>query len=109
LSRLAQRLNNIPIPRNVAQLVDDTIGNLTQASNDFLESRWDSALAEATTAYRDSEKAFFDKSMVGQVYFPDEHKVAVYLPLLGPIGVPLIVGLVKEIKRFAARRKTATQ
>lgn len=38
--------------------------------------------------------------MVGQVYFPDEHKVAVYLPLLGPIGVPLVVGLLKEIKRI---------
>ena len=43
--------------------------------------------------------------MVGQVYFPDEHKVAVYLPLLGPIGVPLVVGLLKELKRIAAGRK----
>jgi phosphatidylinositol glycan class S len=43
--------------------------------------------------------------MVGQVYFPDEHKVAVYLPLLGPIGVPLVVGLMKEVKRLVAAWK----
>lgn len=40
--------------------------------------------------------------MVGQMYFPDEHRVAVYLPLLGPIGVPLILGLLKEVKRVVA-------
>jgi phosphatidylinositol glycan class S len=40
-----------------------------------------------------------------QVYFPDEHKVAVYLPLLGPIGVPLVASLLKELKRIAAGRK----
>ena len=37
--------------------------------------------------------------MVGQVYFPDEHKVAVYLPLLGPVGVPLVMSAVKEVRR----------
>jgi len=35
--------------------------------------------------------------MVGQVYFPDEHKVAVYVPLLGPMGVPLVLAGVKEL------------
>lgn len=107
LARLAQRLSNIPIPRNVAQLVDNTIANLTASCHACMESRWDSALAHAKIAYKDSEKAFFDKSMVGQVYFPDEHKVAVYLPLLGPIGVPLVVGLLRELKRFASARRAA--
>ncbi|KEF63098.1 uncharacterized protein A1O9_01074 [Exophiala aquamarina CBS 119918] len=103
LSRLAQHLNNIPIPKNVAQLVDDTIGNLTACSQAFLGSQWHAALSHAKSAYMDSEKAFFDKSMVGQVYFPDEHKVAVYLPLLGPIGLPLLVGLLRELKRLATK------
>ncbi|KAK5045380.1 hypothetical protein LTR84_009244 [Exophiala bonariae] len=105
LSRLAQHLSNIPIPKNVAQLVDDTIGNLTACSHAFLGSHWQAALGHAKSAYIDSEKAFFDKSMVGQVYFPDEHKVAVYLPFLGPIGFPLLVGLIKEVKRLATRRR----
>jgi phosphatidylinositol glycan class S len=45
--------------------------------------------------------------MVGQVYFPDEHKVAVYLPLLGPIGVPLVLGLLKEVRRIVVGWKGA--
>ncbi|KIV94193.1 hypothetical protein PV10_01982 [Exophiala mesophila] len=104
LSRLAQHLGQIPIPRNVAQLVDSAVHNLSECSKAFLESRWARALMSAKSSFLDSDKAFFDRSMVGQVYFPDEHKVAVYLPLLGPIGGPLIVGLVRELKRLASRR-----
>lgn len=76
LARLAQRLSNIPIPRNVAQLVDDAISSLSSSRQAILESRWDEALSYAKVAFKESETAFFDKSMVGQVYFPDEHKVS---------------------------------
>jgi GPI-anchor transamidase subunit S len=103
LARLAQHLSSIPIPKHVAQLVENAMGNLTASKQAFAESRWDRAVGAASTSFQDSEKAFFDKSMVGQVYFPDEHKVAVYLPLLGPIGVPLLVGLIREVKGILTR------
>ena len=106
LARLAQHLSSIPIPKHVAQLVENAMGNLTASAAAFGESRWDDAVHHASIAYQDSEKAFFDKSMVGQVYFPDEHKVAVYLPLLGPIGVPLVVALIRELKVFIAKIRT---
>ena len=54
---------------------------------------------------KEAEKAFFDKRMVGQVYFPDEHRVAVLLPLLGPVGVPLVMAVGKEVRAFIASRK----
>lgn len=100
LARLAEHLSNIPIPKHVASLVDATIANLRESAQSFRDSDWDRALEYSTKAFENSEKAFFDKAMVGQVYFPDEHKIAVYLPLLGPIGVPLVVGLVREIRHF---------
>ena len=105
LARLAQHLGSIPIPKHVAQLVENAMGNLTTSTASFGQSHWEVAVKHASTSYEDSEKAFFDKSMVGQVYFPDEHKVAVYLPLLGPIGVPLLVGLIRELKGLVARFK----
>lgn len=61
-------------------------------------------LENARIAEEAAEKAFFEKSMVGQVYFPDEHKIAVYLPLLGPVAVPLVMGVVKEVKAWRKRR-----
>ena len=105
LARLAQHLSNIPIPKHVAQLVENAMGNLSDSTRAYEHGRWEDTVKAASVAHRDGEKAFFDKSMVGQVYFPDEHKVAVYLPLLGPIGVPLLVGLIRELKGFAARFK----
>ncbi len=62
-------------------------------------------LLHARIAEEEAERAFFEKSMVGQLYFPDEHKVAVYLPLLGPVGVPLVIGLINELKKWAKKRK----
>jgi GPI-anchor transamidase subunit S len=106
LARLAKHLSSIPIPKHVAQLVDDSMSNLTASATALNQGQWADAVQHASTAYEDSEKAFFDKSMVGQVYFPDEHKVAVYTPLLGPIALPLVMALVREVKRLLTMLRT---
>jgi GPI-anchor transamidase subunit S len=100
LSSLAKHLNTIPIPRHVAQLVDNSMSNLTASSTALARGSWDDAICLASQAFEDSDKAFFDKSMVGQAYFPDEHRFAVYMPFLGPVAVPLLVSLLGELKRF---------
>lgn len=102
LARLANHLSTIPIPKHVAQLVEDAMRNLEDSAKYLEDGDWNTAIELARSAFRDSEKAFFDKSMVGQVYFPDEHKVAVYMPFLGPIGLPLLVSLLRELKRLLA-------
>ncbi|KAJ5406649.1 hypothetical protein N7465_007933 [Penicillium sp. CMV-2018d] len=105
LARLTESLPSIPIPATVATSVSTTLSHLDASCAHLREGRFGAALASARVAETEAERSFFEKSMVGQVYFPDEHKVAVYLPLLGPIGVPLVVGLLKELKRIAAGRK----
>lgn len=105
LARLTESLPSIPIPANVASSVAITLSHLSAACSDLSEGRFNAALASARIAENEAERSFFEKTMVGQAYFPDEHKVAVYLPLLGPIGVPLVVGLIKEMKRIVAAWK----
>ena len=46
--------------------------------------------------------AFFNPGMLAMLYFPAEHKYAVYTPLFASISVPLIVALGREI--YAWRR-----
>ena len=99
LARLTLALPSISIPRTVAMSVDRTIAHLHGACADFRDGRFKSALQHGRIAEAEAERGFFEKSMVGQVYFPDEHKVAVYLPLLGPVGVPLVASAVKEALR----------
>ena len=105
LARLTESLPSIPIPATVASSVSATLSHLSATCSHLKEGRFAAALASARVAEIEAERSFFEKSMVGQVYFPDEHKIAVYLPLLGPIGVPLVVGLIKELKRIVASLK----
>ncbi|KAI7327547.1 hypothetical protein KC315_g7046 [Hortaea werneckii] len=100
LSRLTLKLTSIAIPDSVAEAVDETIGRLDQACVDLREGRFESALSNARIANDEVERAFFEPSMVGQVYFPDEHKVAVYVPLLGPMAVPLVMAGIKQLKNL---------
>ncbi|EER23004.1 hypothetical protein CPC735_020320 [Coccidioides posadasii C735 delta SOWgp] len=105
LARLTRSLPSIPIPATVATSVSRTLSHLSAACDFLRDGQFVQALASARVAESEAEKSFFEKSMVGQVYFPDEHKVAVYLPLLGPIGVPLVLALVKEMKRLVVAWK----
>ncbi|GFP59902.1 GPI transamidase component PIG-S homolog [Trichoderma asperellum] len=102
LARLSLALPSISIPRSVADGVSKTMHHLELACADLGGPE---GLKHARIAEEEAERAFFEKSMVGQLYFPDEHKIAVYLPLLGPIFVPLIMGLIYETKRIIKELK----
>ncbi len=65
----------------------------------------DDLLTKAAQAYELSNRAFFNPDMLGLLYFPDEHKYAVYTPLFAPLLVPLLVTTVKLIKEVVASRK----
>ncbi|KAK4555030.1 GPI transamidase component [Recurvomyces mirabilis] len=105
LSRLTLKLSAIAIPDAVAHAVQETLARLDQACDAFRRDDWDSALRHARIGNDEIETAFFEPSMVGQVYFPDEHKVAVYVPLLGPMAVPLIMAAIKEVRSWRQTRK----
>lgn len=102
LARLSRSLPSISIPRSVADGVDRSMRHLESAC-----ARLGGAdgLYHARIAEEEAERAFFEKSMVGQLYFPDEHKIAVYLPLLGPIAVPLISGAISELRAWLKKRR----
>lgn len=102
LARLAMALPSISIPSSVADGVTKTMSHLRLACDNLGGTE---GLAHARIAEVEAERAFFEKSMVGQLYFPDEHKIAVYLPLLGPVAVPLVMGLINEIKAWRKRRR----
>ena len=102
LARLVNALPSIAIPSTVADGVAKTMAHLELACKTLGSPE---SLTHARIAEQEAEKAFFEKSMVGQLYFPDEHKIAVYLPLLGPIGVPLVLGLLNEFKRWQQTRR----
>lgn len=104
LDKLTKKLLSIAIPISVAQSVSTTISHLEQACHCLQQGRFQEGLQHARTAEDAAEHAFFEPSMVGQVYFPDEHKVAVYVPLLGPMAVPLVMATLKEIREWRRQK-----
>ena len=104
LARLSLALPSISIPGSVADGVEKTIDHLHLACQNLGKVE---GLEHARVAEQEAEGAFFEKSMVGQLYFPDEHKIAVYLPLLGPVGVPLVMGAINELKAWKGGRAAA--
>lgn len=50
-------------------------------------------------ALQTAEAAFFHHSILAQLSFPAQHKLAVYLPFFLPATLPLAIGLQREAKR----------
>ncbi|RPB22984.1 hypothetical protein L211DRAFT_862388 [Terfezia boudieri ATCC MYA-4762] len=107
LARRVRALPSVAIPRTVSASVSKTITALERICAALKEGRFNHALKEGRIAAEEAEKDFFERTMVALVYFPDEHKVAVYLPLLGLVGVPLMMDAGKALWAWFKYRRNA--
>ncbi|GAA5939466.1 hypothetical protein JCM3775_001723, partial [Rhodotorula graminis] len=104
LVTLARRIPNMRISREVQARVGRALEALEAASLSSSTSPA-TALLHAAVAQRLAAEAYFDPSMLALLYFPDEHKYAVYTPLFGPVAVPLVVALLREVREWRAGRR----
>ncbi|KZO94226.1 hypothetical protein CALVIDRAFT_581489 [Calocera viscosa TUFC12733] len=105
---LVHQIENMPVGHDVLGQVDGALAALdaTTGATTSLSSL-SKILAHSIDAFVLSSKAFFNPAMIGLLYYPTEHKYAVYTPLFAPVAVPLIVALVREIKAARERRRAA--
>lgn len=105
--KLINDQTNMRVSSEVQNQVKGALTCLKAAQEELLKvdgSLWTAAL-HADESKRLSSTAFFSPTMLSLLYFPNEHKYAVYTPLFGPVLVPLIIGLIKELRSL--RRKKA--
>ncbi|GMM33346.1 GPI-anchor transamidase [Saccharomycopsis crataegensis] len=95
LVRLINSLPSISIPNNTQKHVLNSFESIDRSIAYLKEFNLKESSQSANTALVESNLAFFEKEMVQQIYFPEEHKFAVYSPLLGPIATILFLGLVR--------------
>ncbi|CAG0888815.1 unnamed protein product [Cyprideis torosa] len=92
LSDLLATISNIVIRDDIAALVFSATEQLKNASALHVSALNPRAAFQASAeAYRKSNKAFFDESLLELLYFPDDQKFAVYLPLFIPVGAPIVL------------------
>ena len=92
LVKLLESLKDITVPEETKQNVLKSLDAMDEAK------RKKSVLVSAN-ALDASNAAFFEKKMVQQAYFPSEHKMAVFLPLLGPIGSIIVFNILRLVKK----------
>ncbi|KAK6462906.1 glycosyl phosphatidyl inositol 17 [Scheffersomyces coipomensis] len=106
LIKVTNSLTEISIPNLTKEYVikslefaNETLSVLNN-NQDYLKS-----VTLSSLSLKNSDSAFFEKEMLQQAYFPSEHKYAVFLPLLGPVGSIIFIGVLKMISDIKKERK----
>ncbi|QOU21760.1 hypothetical protein BRETT_001924 [Brettanomyces bruxellensis] len=109
LIKLTRELPTIPIPEITMQEVEETMALVNKSMiimKSWNESDWWNQVNELSArAVKISDKAFFQKDMVQQAFFPEDHKMAVYMPLLGPFATIMVLGLARSLKERIKMKK----
>ena len=106
LVKVTDSLSEISIPDQTKHYVAECITEIERAIENANANLNKIAVEASTRALLLSDSAFFDKEMVQQAYFPSEHKLAVFLPLLGPVASIIFLSLVRLFKDWKQQRKT---
>lgn len=96
LASIVRLVNKMPSLGVNAKVRDEFLASLHELA--FCDSSRLDTLARATSAHTHASRAFYDPSMLVTLYFPNEHKFAVYTPLFGPMVLPLILAVIREWK-----------
>jgi GPI-anchor transamidase subunit S len=104
LVKLLNGIENIVISDLVAAEIHKAYENIVKAKI-FLESNdVDNTVKHARIAYIAAERAFNDPSLLELLYFPQEQKYAIYIPLYLPIMIPVIFSM-NALKKFCKKGK----
>jgi len=101
--KLVDRISNMPVRADVRGDVLGALDALDDVHTHPLSPA--SLLSRSSEALTLSSRAFFNPGMLAMLYFPVEHKYAVYTPLFAPVSVPLLVATIKEIRAWRQERR----
>uniref|UniRef100_UPI00398EE9A7 GPI transamidase component PIG-S n=1 Tax=Pristiophorus japonicus TaxID=55135 RepID=UPI00398EE9A7 len=105
LAQLLDEIGNIVINDNIASEVYSAVASVQRSLDELEAGRLLPAFQAGKEAITSSERAFFDPSLLHLLYFPDDQKFAIYIPLFLPMCVPIMLSLLKTAKNLRWRRK----
>ncbi|XP_041657399.1 GPI transamidase component PIG-S [Cheilinus undulatus] len=105
LAQLLDQIGNIVINDNIAEQVSSAVTSLQLAMAELEAGNLGFALQYSKEAILASERAFFDPSLLHLLYFPDDQKFAIYIPLFLPMCVPILLSLLKIVSEARKKRK----
>lgn len=100
LSRVARSMPGMSIPISVVSHAQTSLAAIAASMQALKSGQTTQGVADAAVAMENAHKAFFNKSMMARNFFPDEHKIAVYMPLMGPVCVVMLMCLTRLVREF---------
>ncbi len=93
LAHLLWQIPNIVIEDAIGEKVHESVQECLKASEELKLGRLEEAFSSSKKAFLASDAAFFDPSLLALLYFPEDQKYAIYIPLFLPVSIPVIMSL----------------
>ncbi|PIL23248.1 hypothetical protein GSI_14558 [Ganoderma sinense ZZ0214-1] len=106
--RLVDQIEGMPVGQDVRGDIHDALSALDNV-HEASRSSPIAALKSSARALTLSSRAFFNPGMLALLYFPAEHKYAVYTPLFASVAAPLVGAVLREIAAWRRARRAAQQ
>ncbi|VEN50195.1 unnamed protein product [Callosobruchus maculatus] len=107
LAQLLTEISRIVISDEVGQKISVAVDNVKLAEEYLRKGEIEESLEHSKIAFFTSEAAFSDASLLALLYFPEDQKYAVYIPLFLPIMIPVFMSLT-TVKNWFKNRGTRT-
>ncbi|KAL0572815.1 GPI transamidase component [Marasmius crinis-equi] len=104
---LVEQIPNMPVGEKVRNDVRDALKTLGGLSSSSSSLNLTGILQQSSRALTRSQKAFFHPGMLALLYFPAEHKYAVYTPLFASAIIPLVAAAMREVAAWRRQRREA--
>ncbi|KAJ7073530.1 phosphatidylinositol-glycan biosynthesis class S protein-domain-containing protein [Mycena belliarum] len=104
--KLVDQIENMPVGQDVKGDVQHSLTALDQMYTSVSTSL-NETLHQSAHALTLASRAFFNPGMLALLYFPAEHKYAVYTPLFASALIPLIAAAAREFRAWRSQRREA--
>ena len=105
LAHLLWQIPNIVIEDAIGEKVHEAVRECLKASEELKLGRLEEAFTSSKKAFLASNAAFFDPSLLALLYFPEDQKYAIYIPLFLPVSIPVIMSIKSLYYFFYTKEK----
>lgn len=98
LAQLLEEISNIVITETVGNRIKNALKFVEESAALLQNGNLKEGFLKSKEAFATAEAAFTDPSLLALLYFPDDQKYAVYIPLFLPVMIPVLLSL-KNIRQ----------
>ena len=109
LAAVVKAMPEMDVPKALAEAAGESLSESRLAREAAVDGRLEDAAVHARNSHAHAESAFFHPQIISLLYFPQEYKLAVYIPLFLPTLFPLFTGLMWDVKFYVRRTRCAAE